>query len=758
MSPRRRLLIALPCAALSFPAAPAAAQPADPVPPAPAEPAPAPAEAAPAQPEPILVVPAPTQVQEVIVVGTREKQTPGSVHVLKEATLERFQRDNPEAVLKSVPGVYGRGEDGVGLRPNLGLRGVNPDRSKKVTLMEDGVLFGPAPYSAPAAYYFPLITRMESLRVIKGPGAVSYGPQTIAGAVDFITRRIPPTEGGMLDLAGGQYGYGKFHGYYGANERQQGFLIEGLHLRSDGFKELDGGGDTGFERTEWMMKGRRVLTDGKGALPFQEVALKLSYSEEDSRETYLGLSDADFRANPLRRYKASQFDRMRNHRWSMVARHLLDFGGGKTIETTAYRHQFDRTWRKVNRFGNKQIATVLNNPNTVQNSIYLGVLRGEMDSVGGGDTIYIGPNQRRFVSEGVQSIANLRLRSGVLDHKVEVGARLHYDRIDRLHTEDGFLMRGGQLVSDGKPTLVNVNERVWTLAGALWAADAVTWKHLTLTPGARVEIIDSAARNRLTAQELEGATQKVFIPGIGAYLGLTSAFGLLGGVYHGFSPAASGQSNAQPERSWNYEAGARFSNRTVRLEAIGFYNDYSNLTSTCTFSSGCDEKNLDLQFNAGRARIYGAEAFGQADVRLVPGYTAPLQVSYTYTHTRLLESFVSEDPQLGAVEAGDELPYVPRHQLYATAGVESSRFGLYGAVTYVSVMREEAGQGDVAPGTGTDASWIFDLSARARVVGPLWAYLQLRNLFDAHDIASRRPFGARPVAPRWVQLGVKAGF
>jgi Fe(3+) dicitrate transport protein len=698
----------------------------------------------------------PVRVQEVTVVGTREKQTAGSAHILKPATLERFKQDNPEAVLKAVPGVYSRGEDGVGLRPNLGLRGVNPERSKKVTLMEDGVLFGPAPYSAPAAYYFPLVTRMESVRVIKGPGAVSFGPQTIAGAVDFISRRLPPNEAGQFDLAGGQYGYGKFHGHYGANTRTQGFLVEGVHLRSDGFKELDGGGDTGFDRNEWMFKARRVL--GGGGSLFQELALKLVYSDEDSRETYLGLTDDDFRANPLRRYVASRFDRMQNHRASGEIRHLLDFGGGRSVETTAYRHHYTRTWRKVNRFGNKSISDVLANPTSAQNAIYMGVLRGELNSSGTGDTIFIGPNHRTFVSQGLQSIANLRFR-GAIEHRLEIGGRLHYDRIDRLHSEDGFLMRAGQLVSDGRATLVTSNERVWTLAGALWAADAMTWKRLTLTPGVRTEIIAGHSRNRLTGEEINSDIQNVVIPGLGAYAALTQSFGLLAGAYRGFSPAASGQSgDVAPERSWNYEAGARFATRNVRLEAIGFFNDYSNLTSTCSFSSGCSEQNLDRQFNAGEAHIYGAEAFAQADIAIAPGYLIPLSGAYTFTRTELLNSFTSEDPQLGTVRAGDEMPYVPQHQLNASLGIESNRFGVFGEVTYVSAMRERAGQEDDPNEPKTDASFIANASARVRVTGPLWAYLQIRNVFDTTDIASRRPFGARPTAPRWVQLGVKAGF
>jgi Fe(3+) dicitrate transport protein len=402
---------------------------------------------------------------------------------------------------------------------------------------------------------------------------------------------------------------------------------------------------------------------------------------------------------------------------------------------------------------------VLANPRSAQNAIYLGVLRGEIDSSGANDTIFIGPNQRTFVSQGVQSIGNLRLRGLGLEHRIEIGARLHYDRIDRLHSEDGFVVRGGQLVSDGKKTLVNADERVWTLAGAFWAADAVTFKRLTLTPGVRAEIIDSWARNRITGQEIEGAVQRVLIPGAGAYFALTPSLGLLGGLYRGFSPAAPAQgSEVLPERSWNYEAGARLATRNLRLEAIGFFNDYSNLTSTCSFSTGCDDKNVDRQFNAGQAHIYGAEAFGQADLELVPGYLLPLQAAYTFTHTRLQESFVSEDPQLGQVEAGDELPYVPRHQVNGSIGIESARFGVYGGATYVSATREQAGQGDLSTGPATDASLLMDLSARVRVVGPAWAYLQIRNVLNAHDVASRRPFGARPVAPRWVQLGVKAGF
>jgi Fe(3+) dicitrate transport protein len=713
----------------------------------------------------------PKRLEELTVVGTRESRTPGSAHVLRPRDLERMDYDNPETVTKTISGVYARGEDGFGLRPNIGIRGTSPDRSKKVTLMEDGILFAPAPYSAPAAYYFPLMTRMELVRIIKGPGAVSFGPQTIGGAIDLVTRSIPADEAGAIDLATGQYGYGKVHGYYGGSTGRAGYVIEGVHLRSTGFKEIDnGGGDTGFEKNEWMWKGRYQLSADPNAS--QQVGLKLGYADEDSRESYLGLSDRDFRANPYRRYVSSRFDRMAWHRTQAAATYRGRFRDAFTIDAAVYRNDFSRVWRKFNRIGPVgQVNAVLGNPDAYP--VPYSVLIGQEDTsttpaAEADETIYIGPNRREFVSQGVQVVGGWQGQSGPIAHRVEAGVRYHYDRIDRLHTEDGFLMRDGNLVPNGRPTITTANGRAWTNALALHLTDAASWGPLTLTPGVRVELIETRSRNRLTGVELKGPPQRVVIPGVGVYGALTPSLGLLAGVYRGFSPAAPPQGEAadpnegfvgvQPELAVNYEAGVRYAPPRLRLEAIGFFNDYQNLTSICTIAT-CGEGLEGVQSNAGRAHIYGAEVFARADAIVAPGYTIPVIAAYTHTRTELLQSFVSPDPTLGRVQVGDELPFVPRHQVGATVAFETPRASLAVAGSYVSAMREHAGQGPQIPSEPfTDPSFILDVTARVPLPPTGQVYVSVRNVLGAEDIAARLPYGARPVAPRWIQVGTKWSF
>ena len=732
----------------------------EPAPPQEAEPEPgAPLENAP-EPEP-----EPEPIREVSVVGAPLRRTPGSAHVVTSKTLERFGYDDPHAAVQLVPGVYVRHEDGVGLRPNIGIRGAIADRSKKVALMEDGVPFAPAPYSAPAAYYFPMFTRTYQMRVLKGPAALIYGPQTIGGAIDIITRPIPGMASGAVDIAGGDFGYAKFHGYFGSSDERSGFLVEGAHLQSDGFKELPSGADTGFYRNEWMLKGSYNLNPSSPRA--NEVGLKLSYSDEVSNETYLGLTDDDFERNPLARYGASALDRMRWYRTGVAVFHRVEPAPRVTITTTLYRNDFWRRWRKVNGFrggalGGVQLFEVLRNPETGDNRRLHALLTGQEDSSTLEDAILIGPNERSFVSQGLMSKVELAADSGPISHRIEYGFRLHNDRVERRHSEDGFLLIAGQLTPDGEPTEVTAFEEASSDAFSLYVLDAASLGSLTLTPGVRLELMRSTLLNRINGERSGGAGQLV-LPGVGAFYGLTDSFGVLAGVYRGMSPPPP-EHDIEPEVSVNYEAGVRYADGPARAELIGYYNDYSNMTSICTASSGCAGTDLDRHFGAGRARIYGLEAFAEHEVP-VGSLRLPLRGSYTLTFTEFLEAFESADPTLQSEDTlsrrvlpGDEMSYVPRHQAFVAAGVEADLAGGFVSANYVSRMREFAGDKPLDEALTTDEQFTVDVGVHYRPLEWLKLYATVRNVFDELYIVSRRPFGARPNAPRWTQLGAKAEF
>jgi len=358
----------------------------------------------------------------------------------------------------------------------------------------------------------------------------------------------------------------------------------------------------------------------------------------------------------------------------------------------------------------------------------------------------------------VQSVLSLAVDHEPIAQRLELGIRLHHDQIDRRHSEDAFLMTGGNLVPAGQATLVTAANVERSYALAMHLIDAVTWGELTVTPGVRVELIRTEVDDELAGTQGGGLVQAV-MPGAGVYYGITKSLGALAGVYRGFSPPPpSSADSAKPEYSVNYEGGLRYTDGPARFELIGFFNDYSNITEICSYASGCSEAELDKQYDGGEAHIYGLEAFAGHDVRLPAGLTLPLFASYTFTRGTFQSSFESAAPDWGNVQAGDELPYIPRHQLNASVGLDHERAGGYVGVSYVAAMREQAGSDPIDQAVATDEQFIVDIGARLKIIDGLSLYGNVRNLFDQAYIVSRRPFGARPNAPRWVQAGVKYKF
>ena len=176
----------------------------------------------------------------------------GSAYYISPKELGKFGYTDINRMLKSVPGVNVYEEDGFGLRPNISLRGTKAERSERISLMEDGVLAAPAPYSAPAAYYFPNAGRMYAIEVLKGSSQVQYGPFTTGGAINMVSTPIPTKFSAKLNASYGSYNTLKTYASIGNSFKYTGFLVEYLRYQSDGFRKDEPNERTGFKRNDLL--------------------------------------------------------------------------------------------------------------------------------------------------------------------------------------------------------------------------------------------------------------------------------------------------------------------------------------------------------------------------------------------------------------------------------------------------------------------------------------------------------------------------
>mgnify|MGYP000870672964 CR=1 FL=1 len=288
----------------------------------------------------------------------------GSAYFLSPKELKKFSFTDVNRALRSVPGVNIYEEDGFGLRPNISLRGTSPERSAKITIMEDGILIAPAPYSASSAYYFPTIARMQAVEVLKGSSQIQFGPSTTGGAINMISSLIPAQFGGKISASYGSFNSNQLHAKIGGGNNSFGYMLEYLNYGSDGFKTLPSGKNTGFNKNDLVAKFKINLFPN--AAIKQSLELKFQYADEVGNETYLGLTDEDFNTNPFSRYAASNNDKMTTDHSQYMFTHKLDFSKNFRVTTTAYQNNFSRNWYKLNDVTfngvKKSIANILEDP------------------------------------------------------------------------------------------------------------------------------------------------------------------------------------------------------------------------------------------------------------------------------------------------------------------------------------------------------------------------------------------------------------
>ena len=709
------------------------------------------------------------RLKEVIVNGStilgskfEARNRTGSAIFIADKELLKFNYNDINRILKSVPGVNIYEEDGFGLRPNISLRGTSPERSAKINLMEDGVLIAPAPYSAPAAYYFPTIGRIQAVEILKGSSQVQYGPNTTGGAINLISTQIPDQLLGRVVLSAGNFNSRNTQVVVGDNYGNFGFVCEYYNYNSDGFKNIDGGGNTGFDKSDYLAKFS-ISTD-EDARFNQSLQFKIQYSEEKANETYLGLTDIDFKENPYRRYRASSKDVMDSEHQQYQLIHFLELSPALNIITTGYLNKFKRNWYKlddVNLGERIGINNVLSDPEmyvTEFNS-----LLGNTDT--SEDVFGIKANNRSYSSKGIQSVARLHWGSD-WSQNLELGIRYHQDDEDRFQWVDRYAFQNSELI---RTTVGIKGADANRISNAKSVATHLLYKLninlLTITPGMRYENItlgrtdygsNDAARSGIDLSERENKVD-VWIPGMGVNYTFTNNLSVFGGVHKGFSPPGNTEGQ-DAERSINYELGTRFNYKALQGELVAYYNDYQNLLGSDLSASG-GTGSLD-QFNAGEVRVSGVEILLNYDIlkNISEKFRFPLSLSYTLTDTEFLSSFESAIDIFGEVTAGDEIPYIAKNQFNLNLGLEHEKFAFDMGLRYTDAFRTQAGTGTIPANQKVDSNYIIDLSGRYFYNKHLIFSTNIINLLDKTYAVSRVPAGLRPGHPFGINFTITYGF
>jgi Fe(3+) dicitrate transport protein len=107
------------------------------------------------------------------------------------------------------------------------------------------------------------------------------------------------------------------------------------------------------------------------------------------------------------------------------------------------------------------------------------------------------------------------------------------------------------------------------------------------------------------------------------------------------------------------------------------------------------------------------------------------------------------------VQNGDQLPFIPLHQVSAALSMSFEKLGIHLNTFKSSRMRTIAGQGSLSEEYSTDSYFLLDISSSYQLFTTLEIFMNIRNVMNAVYNVSDRPAGLRPGLPRTIAGGIK---
>jgi Fe(3+) dicitrate transport protein len=634
--------------------------------------------------------------------------------------------------------------------------------------MEDGVPIALGPYGEPEMYYTPPVERMERIEVVKGSGAILYGPQTIGGVVNYITPQPPEDFTLEGEVRGGTFGYYQGEVSVGDTNGDVGYWLKGMHQRFDGHRRLN------LQMTDATSKFRFDLG------PTQTLSLKFNVYDEWSRSTYLGLTKPQYEEDPSADY--AENDRFKIRRYGAQATHKTVPSESFLLETRIYGHNIRRVWRRQD-FDRR--------PTCEEEDCYIRVIDERGRDVTGDESQWpdgrggvffrdsTGNRNREFTVGGIEPRATIFADIGEVDYELQTGTRFHVEhtlerRIDGEH--------------DTSPSgVIRDDDRRLGRALAIYGLNKFRFfdEKLEVSPGLRFE---SLWTERTIYRTRRGGTPTdrnpprteydnvtALIPGGGVSYRLLEPLTVFGGVHRGFSPPRTKDAitktgerlELEPEFSWNYEAGTRVRVEDwLRAELAGFVLDFQNQIIAPAEAGGAVSTDPEESDPGSRTAVQGGQTIhrgielgGTFDPAAMRGarFDVPVSLNYTFVDARFQEGWKTSI-------RGNELPYSPRHRLSGRVGFRHP-VGLRLQVDGNWIAGQYTDKTETVPANEAglrgriDSRFLLDANVQySHQRSGLTVLLAGKNLLDEQYIASRAPRGIKPGMFRHVYAGLRYGY
>ena len=664
------------------------------------------------------------------------KKTPGSAFVIESTVIEESRVFNVNEALRKVPGVHVREEEGVGLRPNIGIRGMNPTRSTKVLLLEDGLPLSYAPYGDNASYYHPPIDRYDSIEVSKGSQVIRFGPQTAGGVINYITPMPQKDFGGIAGFAVGTRGYMNSHLMMTGN----GLIADIYRKESDGSRE-----NMHSQLDDLNFKFARQLNDD------HKLVLRATHFREYSQLTYSGLTEAEFtklgaRYNP---FKNDFFDA---NRTGISATHEWKLNADNKVLTSVYGAYFDRDWWRQ-----ASTTTGLSCTSGLSSTDRTNGRRLSGDDLN--DCRYEG-RLRNYTTTGLDSRIFQNYQSFGMENQLEYGVKYQNEvqrrRQENYTTYSAYLANGASTLAE--------NRRRSTNAFSVFVSNKTQINEkFSVTPIVRIENINHEHYNPLLNQ-FGKASFTELVPGIGLSYQINSDNLIYGGIHKGFSPprvedAIVGSSvvDLNAERSINAEIGVRSTMvKDVFFDVAVFRNDFKNLVQVGSIAGGT------TNYQEGKALIQGLEVANQID-KLFKSVEGNIFIRTAYTYIPIADQKSAFSNSIGAGSIGKRLPYSPENTLTLTLGYRAPS-NWNGRVEYVYVGKQFTDFANtVTPASNADgqsgemAAYGIVNTVLNYTIGKTTMFVAAKNITDATYIVDRTR-GIQVGMPRTIQAGLKYAF